>query len=79
MRRLRADLEEKKEPRAATSATAELQPKERRLGHIRSDLTQAAIEKPTFRLRLLFAIAQVTSWSTLYPVHVGALAPLNSP
>jgi hypothetical protein len=45
MRRLRADLEEKQEPRAATSATAELQPKERRLGHIRSDLTQAAIEK----------------------------------
>jgi hypothetical protein len=48
MRRPRADLEEKQEPRAATSASAERRAE--RMWHdvTKKGLTKAAIEKPTF-------------------------------
>ena len=48
MRRPRADLEEKQEPRAATSASAERRAE--RMWHdvTKKALTEAAIEKPTF-------------------------------
>ncbi len=48
MRRPRADLEEKQEPRAATSGSAERRAEGMWHDVTRKSLTEAAIEKPTF-------------------------------